>query len=34
MTKLVLDSEVTSMDHDHTGQLLFCGDANVCLWRN
>ncbi|XP_004150062.1 WD repeat-containing protein 13 isoform X1 [Cucumis sativus] len=28
VTKLVLDSEVTSMDHDHTGQLLFCGDAN------
>lgn len=27
MTKSVLDSEVTSMDHDHTGQLLFCGDA-------
>lgn len=28
VTKLVLDSEVTSMDHDHTGQILFCGDGN------
>lgn len=27
--KHVLDDEVTAMDHDHTGQLLFCGDAQV-----
>lgn len=25
------DSEVTAMDHDHTGQLIFCGDAQVCI---
>lgn len=31
INKLVIDDEVTSMDHDHTGQLLFCGDAQVCL---
>ncbi|KDO49479.1 hypothetical protein CISIN_1g0108712mg, partial [Citrus sinensis] len=30
--KLVVDSEVTSMDHDHTGQLLFCGDAQGCIY--
>lgn len=29
--KQVLDNEVTAMDHDHTGQLLFCGDAQVVL---
>lgn len=29
INKTVLDSEVTSMDHDHTGQLIFCGDAQV-----
>lgn len=30
--KHVLDDEVTAMDHDHTGQLLFCGDAQVVLF--
>lgn len=29
--KAVFDSEVTAMDHDHTGQLIFCGDAQVCV---
>ena len=29
--KQILDDEVTAMDHDHTGQLLFCGDAQVVL---
>lgn len=29
INKTVFDSEVTSMDHDHTGQLIFCGDARV-----
>ncbi|XAR72786.1 hypothetical protein NMG60_11019545 [Bertholletia excelsa] len=27
INKTVLDKEITAMDHDHTGQLLFCGDA-------
>ncbi|KAL2939281.1 WD repeat-containing protein 13 [Bienertia sinuspersici] len=30
--KQVLDDEVTAMDHDHTGQLLFCGDAQGCIY--
>lgn len=30
INKSVFDSEVTSMDHDHTGHLIFCGDAQVC----
>lgn len=30
--KLVVDDEVTAMDHDHTGQLLFCGDAQGCIY--
>ncbi|KAB1207324.1 WD repeat-containing protein 13 [Morella rubra] len=32
INKTVLDSEVTSMDHDHTGQLIFCGDAQGCIY--
>lgn len=32
INKLVIDDEVTSMDHDHTGQLLFCGDAQGCIY--
>lgn len=32
INKTVLDSEVTSMDHDHTGHLIFCGDSLVCLY--
>lgn len=31
INKSVFDSEVTSMDHDHTGHLIFCGDAQVCV---
>ncbi|XP_030510410.2 uncharacterized protein LOC115725120 [Cannabis sativa] len=27
ISKAVFDSGVTSMDHDHTGQLIFCGDS-------
>ncbi|CAL5335119.1 unnamed protein product [Camellia sinensis] len=27
INKTVFDNEVTAMDHDHTGQLIFCGDA-------
>lgn len=30
--KLVVDDEVTAMDHDHTGQLLFCGNAQGCIY--
>ncbi|CAN0910521.1 WD repeat-containing protein 13 [Linum grandiflorum] len=29
ITKSVLGNEITSMDHDHTGQLIFCGDGQV-----
>lgn len=29
INKTLFDSEVTSMDHDHTGQLIFCGDVQV-----
>ncbi|XWS54958.1 hypothetical protein CRYUN_Cryun10bG0134100 [Craigia yunnanensis] len=32
ITKSVFDSEVTSMDHDHAGQLIFCGDAQGCVY--
>ncbi|KAJ7978315.1 WD repeat-containing protein 13-like [Quillaja saponaria] len=32
INKAVFDSEVTSMDHDHTGQLIFCGDAQGCVY--
>jgi hypothetical protein len=27
--KLLFEDEVTSMDHDHTGQIIFCGDGQV-----
>ncbi|XP_017230428.1 uncharacterized protein LOC108205130 [Daucus carota subsp. sativus] len=30
--KAVFDSEVTAMDHDHTGQLIFCGDAQGSIY--
>ncbi|XP_010530815.1 PREDICTED: WD repeat-containing protein 13 [Tarenaya hassleriana] len=30
--KLVFDDEVTSMDHDHTGHLIFCGDAHGTIY--
>ncbi|KAI8016602.1 hypothetical protein LOK49_LG05G00269 [Camellia lanceoleosa] len=29
INKTVFDNEVTAMDHDHTGQLIFCGDAQI-----
>ncbi|MED6155895.1 hypothetical protein PIB30_009671 [Stylosanthes scabra] len=29
---LVLDSEVTSLDINHTGNLIFCGDAQGCIY--
>ncbi|KAB2035982.1 hypothetical protein ES319_D04G191600v1 [Gossypium barbadense] len=32
ITKSNFDSEVSSMDHDHTGQLIFCGDAQGCIY--
>ncbi|KAB2603192.1 WD repeat-containing protein 13-like [Pyrus ussuriensis x Pyrus communis] len=30
--KIFFDSEVTSMDYAHTGQLIFCGDAMGCIY--
>ncbi|KAJ6739123.1 WD REPEAT PROTEIN 26-RELATED [Salix koriyanagi] len=32
INKLVFDDKVTSMDHDHTGHLIFCGDAQGCIY--
>ncbi|KAG6653362.1 WD repeat-containing protein 13-like isoform X2 [Carya illinoinensis] len=32
INKTLFDSEVTSMDHDHTGQLIFCGDVQGCIY--
>ncbi|XP_038706354.1 WD repeat-containing protein 13 [Tripterygium wilfordii] len=32
INKSVFDNEITSMDHDHTGQLIFCGDAQGCIY--
>ncbi|KAL3843423.1 hypothetical protein ACJIZ3_000826 [Penstemon smallii] len=32
INKTSFDSEVTAMDHDHTGQLIFCGDAQGCIY--
>ncbi|CAN0910517.1 WD repeat-containing protein 13 [Linum grandiflorum] len=32
ITKSVLGNEITSMDHDHTGQLIFCGDGQGCIY--
>lgn len=32
MNKIVVDGEVTAMDHDHTGQLIFCGDGQVACF--
>ncbi|XP_049410535.1 uncharacterized protein LOC125873705 [Solanum stenotomum] len=28
----VVDGEVTAMDHDHTGQFIFCGDNQGCIY--
>ncbi|XP_010271526.1 PREDICTED: WD repeat-containing protein 13 [Nelumbo nucifera] len=32
INKAGFESEVTAMDHDHTGQLIFCGDAQGCIY--
>ncbi|KAK7314246.1 hypothetical protein VNO77_39460 [Canavalia gladiata] len=32
INKSIFDGEVTSMDHDHTGHLIFCGDAKGCIY--
>ncbi|XP_027354574.1 WD repeat-containing protein 13 [Abrus precatorius] len=32
INKSIFDSEVTAMDHDHTGHLIFCGDAQGCIY--
>lgn len=32
ISKATFDSEVTAMDHDHTGQLIFCGDAQGSIY--
>ncbi|CAI8607535.1 unnamed protein product [Vicia faba] len=32
INKAVFDAEVTAMDHDHTGHLIFCGDAQGCVY--
>lgn len=29
INKTTFDDAVTAMDHDHTGHLIFCGDAQV-----
>ncbi|OWM83885.1 hypothetical protein CDL15_Pgr004316 [Punica granatum] len=34
INKMVFSGEVTSMDHDHTGNLIFCGDAKYDLTDN
>ncbi|XP_061957782.1 uncharacterized protein LOC133679256 isoform X2 [Populus nigra] len=31
INKLVLDDKVTALDHDHTGHLIFSGDAQGCV---
>ncbi|CAE5962256.1 unnamed protein product [Arabidopsis arenosa] len=30
--KLLFEDEVTSMDHDHTGQIIFCGDGQGTIY--
>ncbi|GAB2218292.1 hypothetical protein Droror1_Dr00001512 [Drosera rotundifolia] len=30
--KIVLGDEVTAMDYDHSGQLIFCGDGQGCIY--
>lgn len=32
VNKIVVDGEVTAMDHDHTGQLIFCGDGQGSIY--
>ncbi|KAM7265323.1 hypothetical protein ACFE04_003006 [Oxalis oulophora] len=31
INKLGFDSEITAMDHDHSGLLIFCGDGQGCI---
>ncbi|XP_004290280.1 PREDICTED: WD repeat-containing protein 13 [Fragaria vesca subsp. vesca] len=30
--KISFDSQVTAMDHAHTGQIIFCGDGTGCVY--
>lgn len=30
--KVYFEKELTAMDNDHTGQLIFCGDAQGCIY--
>lgn len=32
ITKLLFENEITAMDNDHTGQLIFAGDAQVSFY--
>ncbi|XP_078171026.1 transducin/WD40 repeat-like superfamily protein isoform X2 [Carex rostrata] len=32
ISKLHLDNEITAMDNDHTGQIIFAGDAQGCIY--
>ncbi|CAH9055296.1 unnamed protein product [Cuscuta europaea] len=32
ISKANLEDEVTAMDHDHTGHLIFCGDGQGCIY--
>ncbi|KAF6154014.1 hypothetical protein GIB67_026668 [Kingdonia uniflora] len=32
VNKANFDNEITAMDHDHTGQLIFCGDSQGCIY--
>ncbi|XP_077233743.1 transducin/WD40 repeat-like superfamily protein [Tasmannia lanceolata] len=32
INKALFDNEITAMDNDHTGQLIFCGDAKGCMY--
>lgn len=34
ISKLHLDDEITAMDNDHTGQIIFAGDAQVLIWQS
>lgn len=32
LNKSVFENEITAMDNDHTGQLIFCGDTQGCIY--
>lgn len=32
ISKIVVDSEITALDYDHTGQFIFCGDAQGSIY--